>query len=82
MCFLSFFRRQKDRINLIKAEYMERIIQGNDECAICLEKLQDKDCIYMNNCLHVFHHDCYMEFKNCCVNQNKTVSCPYCNTAQ
>ena len=40
----------------------------DNECAICLEKLHNRSCIYMDDCHHIYHYDCienYIENLNC-----------------
>ena|SRR3989338_9734206 len=44
---------------------------NNDNlCAICLETLDSKETLKLDNCIHTFHEDCF--------DKNKIITCPMC----
>lgn len=47
---------------------------NNETCAICYENLNIKSCYTINECKHIFHSNCLLDWFR---NSNKS-SCPYC----
>lgn len=76
--------KNKKRNYLDKQEMLyKKSTEYDNECAICLEKLHNRSCIFMDNCKHIYHYDCienYIEnLNNSCKNE---FHCPLCMSKQ
>ena len=84
MC--NLFRKRKQQIRLghfVDTVMNEMIHQSHEECAFCLDPLQNELCMITNKCNHFFHARCYEEYVQSCKKQNKKqIICPYCETVQ
>ena len=50
----------------------------SNDCAICLESLVSGQCIYANNCNHVFHYNCFINYLMHNKEKKKKLFCPLC----
>lgn len=61
-----------------KPEYLQRKLNKNDSCPICLDVFADKKTIQCEQCGNFIHHECLNEkFKND-IKCKKTLECIYC----
>ena len=59
----------------------DELKDNEDECGICLEKLNEDACLKTEKCNHIFHLSCYKEYLKYKKNINNKC-CPMCSTEQ
>lgn len=86
MRFISLYLccKNKRRNYLDKqASLLKQKDHYDSECAICLEKLNDRSCIYMDVCNHIYHYDCIENYILALNHSYKNdFYCPLCMSKQ
>lgn len=86
MKFISLYLccKNKKKNYLDKQEMLYRKkTEYDNECAICLEKLNDRSCIYMDKCKHIYHYDCIENYiDNLNHSYKNEFRCPLCMSNQ
>ena len=67
------------RIALIEEVIYSSIIHRNTDCAICITDYDTDSKVYVTECNHVYHYDCFTQFiqNN---NFSNRCNCPLCRT--
>ena len=81
MCFgINIYKNQKKNMNILKVKtlsefkkFKDNINQINDNCIICYDDFNDKECIILD-CKHKFHLSCIDKWF---LNYDKNF-CPLC----
>ena len=58
------------------AKFLLQKIQNNEPCVICMSEFNTSSKVYMTGCTHLFHDDCYKQYKTS--NNNDLLKCPTC----
>lgn len=82
--FLNCCYKYKKRNYLDKQQMLSNSCNKyNNDCAICLEILIDRPCIYMDGCHHIYHYDCIEKYIGNLNNSYKNeFNCPLCMSKQ
>lgn len=77
---LSQFEEYKEYIPSEQIDIISlkpHMINDVDDCVICFEKLNEKDCVLTRNCNHIFHKVCLFQWFD---NTYEKRECPTCKT--
>lgn len=74
-CCVSLFKKKKKKVEqpdvIIIDTKKERLVEGDEECPICLNQIEKYPCI---KCGHAFHWKCLSSWLS------RSVTCPICRT--
>jgi hypothetical protein len=80
MCWI-FKKKKRPSIEIVIHNKIHE--ESEEECAICLELLNDDLCMITKKCNHYFHYDCYNNYiRSCIQKKERVVECPLCRTTQ